>query len=182
MTPTLTTPRLILRPLEFADAPAAQALFPQWEIVRHLNSRVPWPFPADGVLAYYRDHALPAIDRGDEWHWSIRLQSNPGQLIGSIQLTLKGDANRGFWIGLPWQRRGYMTEACDAVTDFWFNTLRQPVLRVPKAAQNPASRRISEKQGMRLIRHEEHTFVSGRLPTDIWEITSEEWNARPRSS
>jgi hypothetical protein len=36
-----------------------------------------------------------------------------------------------------------MTEACDAVTDYWFDVLREPVLRVPKAA-NGASRRISE--------------------------------------
>ncbi len=38
-----------------------------------------------------------------------------------------------------------MTEACEAVTDFWFNTLKFPVLRAPKAAANTASRRISEK-------------------------------------
>ena len=29
--PTLTTPRLILRPLELSDAPAIQAIFPQWQ-------------------------------------------------------------------------------------------------------------------------------------------------------
>ena len=36
-----------------------------------------------------------------------------------------------------------MTEAADAVTDYWFNTLKFPVLRVPKAAANIASRRVS---------------------------------------
>ena len=41
MTPTLETPRLILRPLELADASQAQVLFPQWEIVRNLNRAVP---------------------------------------------------------------------------------------------------------------------------------------------
>jgi RimJ/RimL family protein N-acetyltransferase len=71
-----------------------------------------------------------------------------------------------------------MTEACEAVTDFWFNTLRFPALRAPKAAANTASRRISEKSGMRLVAREEHEYVSGRLPTEIWEITAEEWNAR----
>jgi len=28
---------------------------------------------------------------------------------------------------------------------------------------------------------EEHEFVSGRLPAEIWEITAEEWNGRCRS-
>lgn len=39
--PCLATPRLLLRPLALTDAPAIQALFPRWEIVRHLASRVP---------------------------------------------------------------------------------------------------------------------------------------------
>ncbi len=73
-----------------------------------------------------------------------------------------------------------MTEAADAVTDYWFNTLKFPVLRVPKAVANVASRRISEKAGMRVIEIEERDFVSGRLPAEIWEITAEEWNARRR--
>jgi [ribosomal protein S5]-alanine N-acetyltransferase len=37
MIPTLETARLILRPLELADADQAQVLFPQWDIVRYLR-------------------------------------------------------------------------------------------------------------------------------------------------
>ena len=73
-----------------------------------------------------------------------------------------------------------MTEACNAVTDFWFDTLHFPVLRAPKAVANVASRRISEKQGMRLVSTEDRDYVSGRLPSEIWEITAEEWRARKR--
>ena len=73
-----------------------------------------------------------------------------------------------------------MTEACEAVTDFWFNTLGFPVLRAPKAVGNAASRRISEKQGMRLVAVEDRDYVSGRLPSEIWEITAQEWRARKR--
>lgn len=68
-----------------------------------------------------------------------------------------------------------MTEACDAVTDYWFEVLKFPVLRVPKAIANAGSRRISEKQGMRVIGTEDRDYVSGRLPSEIWEITAEEW-------
>src|ERR1700704_2451085 len=81
MTPTLETPRLILRPLELADAEQAQALFPQWEIVRYLRKIVPWPYPADGCYMYYRDVALPAVAHGDEWAWTLRLKSNPEHRI-----------------------------------------------------------------------------------------------------
>lgn len=178
MIPTLTTPRLLLRPLELADAAQAQRLFPHWEIVRYMKARVPWPYPPDGALAFYRDVALPAMARGEAWHWSLRLREAPDQLVGSINLRLGEHENRGFWIGVPWQRRGLATEACAAVNDFWFDVLGLPVLRVGKAAANEPSRRISRREGMRLVGTEERDFVSGRLPAEEWELTAEAWRAR----
>jgi len=180
MTPGLETTRLWLCPLALADAAATQELFPHWEIVQFLSTRVPWPYPVDGALSYYRDVALPAIDRGDEWHWTLRLKSVPSQVIGSISL-MRGEAeNRGFWLGLPWQGRGLMTEASEAVTDYWFDVLGFAVLRVPKAAANQSSRRISEKNGMRVVERIERDCVSGRVQCEVWEITAEEWHRRIR--
>jgi RimJ/RimL family protein N-acetyltransferase len=178
MIPTLETPRLLLRPLELADAEQAQILFPHWEIVRYLDKIVPWPYPPDGAYTWYRDFALPAMERGEEWSWTIRLKSSPASLIGCISLKSKENNNRGFWLGLPWQGQGFMTEACEVVTDYWFDVLKFPVLRVPKAAVNAASRRISEKSGMRIFATEEREYVSGRFQSEIWEITAEEWHAR----
>ncbi len=99
-------------------------------------------------------------------------------MIGSISLRNVENHNRGFWIGLPWQGRGLMTEACEAVTDYWFDVLKFPVLRAPKAVVNTASRRISEKTGMRIIATEEREYVSGLLAQELWEITAEEWRTR----
>jgi len=175
VTPPLETPRLWLRPLQLADAEQAQLLFPQWEVVRYLANQVPWPFPPDGVYTYYREVALPAVDRGDAWHWTLRLKTRPDRLIGAIALMKGEEINRGFWLGAPWHGQGLMTEACEAVTGFWFEALGFPLLRVPKAAVNTASRRISEKQGMRIVATEEREYVSGRLLTEVWEITAEEW-------
>jgi [ribosomal protein S5]-alanine N-acetyltransferase len=180
MTPPLETPRLLLRPLDIGDAEQIQVLFPHWEIVRYLATQVPWPYPVDGALHFIRDIALRAVERGEAWHWTLRLKSAPNQITGSIDLRKKENDNRGFWLGLPWQGQGLMTEACEAVTDFWFNTLNFPVLRAPKAVGNAASRRISEKQGMRLVATEDRDYVSGRLPSEIWEITAAEWRARKR--
>jgi [ribosomal protein S5]-alanine N-acetyltransferase len=178
MIPILDTERLILRPLVLKDAAAAQELFPKWEIVRYLNDKIPWPYPDDGALSFYRDVALPAMERGESWTWAIRLKGGPGHMIGSIGLMKSDQDHRGFWLGLPWQRQGLMTEACRVVTEFWFNTLQFPVLRVPKAVDNLASRRISEKEGMRIVAIEDRDYVSGRWPTEIWELTREQWNAR----
>ncbi len=182
MTPTLETARLFLHPIELADAPQIQAIFPHWEIVKYLANVIPWPYPPNGATHYIRNIALPAIDRGDEWIWTIRRKEDPSAIIGSISLRKKEDENRGFWIAPEWQSRGLMTEACDAVTDYWFDTLQFPVLRSPKAIANEGSRRISEKQGMRIVATEDRDYVSGRLPSEVWEITDEEWRARKRSN
>jgi RimJ/RimL family protein N-acetyltransferase len=184
VTPPLETARLLLRPLELADATQIQAIFPQWEVVRYLSASVPWPYPPDGALTYCRDHALPAMARGEEWLWTLRLKTDPARLIGAIALFTTADNNRGFWIEPRWQRRGLMTEACEVVTDYWFTVLKFPRLRVPKAVANTGSRRISEKQGMRLVATEERAYVCGRVPAELWEITAEEWNGRqqPTSS
>jgi RimJ/RimL family protein N-acetyltransferase len=178
MTPELQTKRLVLKPLELGDASQTQLLFPHWEIVRYLRNVVPWPYPPDGAHRFYEDVALPAIQRGDEWIWTLRFKTAPDRVIGSISLAKGETDNRGFWLGLPWQNQGLMTEATEAVTDYWFNVLNFKVLRVPKAIANAASRRISEKHGMRVIATEEREYVSGKFLSEIWEITAEEWNSR----
>jgi ribosomal-protein-alanine N-acetyltransferase len=176
--PALTTDRLILRPLELADAAPIQKRFPRWEIVRFLVAEIPWPYPADGAERFVREIALPAMQAGREWHWSIRPTKSTDQLIGVISLRDEPDNNRGFWIDPDWQRQGLASEASAAVTGFWFETLGRSVLRVPKAATNTPSRRISERTGMRLVRTEEGHYVSGRQLTEIWEITRGDWCAR----
>ena len=175
MIPGLETDRLLLCALELADSEQVQQIFPRWEIVRYLASVVPWPYPSDGALTYYRDVALPAMARGEQWHWTLRPRAEPQRIIGQVSLMIGENNNRGFWLSLPWQGRGIMSEAVEVVTDYWFNSLGFSLLRAPKAVPNLASRRISEKNGMRIVAVEERDYVAGRYPTEIWEITAEEW-------
>jgi len=129
----------------------------------------------DGAFIYYRDVALPSIVRGEEWHWTLRLKESPAQIIGAISLNKGEKINRGFWLGEPWQGHGLMTEAVRAVNDYWFDVLGFSVLRAPKAVSNTASRRVSEKTAMRLVATTDGDYVSGRLETEIWELTAEAW-------
>jgi len=181
MTPELETERLFLKPLSLVDAEHIQRLFPRWEIVRYLNAAIPWPYPADGAWTFI-ERVLPEVERGESYFWTLRPKTAPLRLIGVISLFLKKEENRGFWMDPEWQGKGLMMEACEAVTAFWFDVLRQPVLRAPKALANEASRRISVKQGMRIVSREEREYVIGRLPSEIWEITAEEWRGRQRMS
>lgn len=176
--PTFTTARLQLTPLQLSDAAAIQQLFPQWEVVRYLDSRVPWPYPDDGALTYVRDLALPAMARGEEWHWMIRLVQNPLQCIGSVSLHDTPGNHRGFWLAPQWQGKGYMREVCEVINRFWFDTLNRPTLQVPKAVSNLASRRISLREGMHLLHVQPGNFVSGPMPQETWELTQDEWRKR----
>ena len=174
----LMTSRLILRPLEMTDAAAVQAGFPRWEIVRYLDAVVPWPYPPDGASTYIGQLCLPGMRRGEEWHWSLRRRADPEQLIGVISLRRKPGDNRGFWLDPVWQGQGLMAEACEAVTDFWFGELHQPLLQVVKAVANGRSRRMSVRTGMRVIETFEYDFVCGRMQAELWEMTRAEWLER----
>lgn len=161
--------------MELADHRAIQRKFPNWEVVKLLAAGVPWPCPADGALSYIRDVTLPAVERGEEWAWTIRRKAEPDELIGAVSLFAKDGENRGYWLHPDWQGQGLMLEACKTTSAFWFEQLRRSVPREYKAVENEGSRHLSERQHMRLIWRGERNFVAGRLPAETWELTADEW-------
>ncbi|CDG87858.1 conserved hypothetical protein [Xenorhabdus bovienii str. puntauvense] len=172
----LETERLLLRKLAYDDAPQIQQKFPYWEVVKYLDSNaVPWPYPDNGAEYFVNHIAMPEIQTGKAWIWSIRMKNNPDKLIGMIGLYDKPDNNRGFWLSPEYHGRGLMREASERVTDYWFNELDRTVLRTLKACINENSRKISLIQGMRLISTNKKQYVSGRYDSEMWEITKDEW-------
>jgi [ribosomal protein S5]-alanine N-acetyltransferase len=101
MTPTIQTPRLLLRPLALSDAPAIQRHFNNWNIIQHLASVVPWPYPDDGAESFVRLQ-LEKIAAGEElYHWVLALRPGDGEAIGNIHFRPGADSqkgNRGFWL------------------------------------------------------------------------------------
>jgi [ribosomal protein S5]-alanine N-acetyltransferase len=183
-TPVLQTRRLVLRPLVPADAPVLQRRFPRWEIVRYLNARIPWPYPADGAEQFIA-LCQEEMARGEKHHWSIRLQDGPDELIGCINLWPddgKSRDMRGFWLDPEFQGRGLMTEAADRVTDYAFRELGWPHLWVSNAEPNRASARIKEKQGAQLVGFEPFRSVEGEGRRMVWRIDREAWLARSQAS
>ncbi len=63
-----------------------------------MNGTIPWPYPPNGALQFLTEVALPAMDAGIAWHWSIRPHEQPNHLIGVITLQDNDDDNRGFWL------------------------------------------------------------------------------------
>ncbi len=80
--PTLTTERLILRPLIAEDAVQIQQHYPRWEIVRYMVASVPRPYPENGAENYVNNVALPDMAKGIAWFWTIRRREAPDELDG----------------------------------------------------------------------------------------------------
>lgn len=177
--PTLETERLILRPLVPEDHIWAQKLFPQFAIVKYLNPHVPWPYPDDGMQTFYKDIVIPRTARGELLFWVIVDKSN-NTPMGAIEIR-PGEAheNRGFWLGLPFHGKGFMSEAVIAVTDYAFDVLGLEKMILGNARDNAASGNIKIKSGATLLREEESAFAGGTFIKQVWEQTPENWRNSP---
>lgn len=143
----LTTARLALRPPTLDDAPAIQAAFGRWEIIRWIRTHVPWPYPDDGAETFLRDTLLPSIAAGTNLPFIVCLK---GAVIGMITFKKEADAHRyeaGFWLAQSHWGKGYATEALIAAC-------QEVRRRHPEAdiygtcdPENHASARVQEKAG-----------------------------------
>jgi RimJ/RimL family protein N-acetyltransferase len=178
--PTLNTSRLRLVPLAMEHARDIQTFIDDWDVVRWLQ-HVPWPYPPDGAESFIgKCLASPA---GTNAVWSIQPQDNPGQTMGLIHYWLQSEKQlwtRGFWLGLPFQKKGFMTEAVTAANDWVFaNGLER--IEIRNLVDNAASQKIKLKTGTVWLREE---TCHGAL-VDVWELSSDQWQrfrGRPKAS
>jgi len=165
--------------LESGDAPAIQEHFPHWNIIKNLSSGVPWPYPEDRAIKHITEVCLPGMEKGTVMAWAICERDNPEQLIGVMDYfpNDRGDlGNRGFWLAIPYQGRGYMTEATHAVQDYLFIELGIAQLILANSVDNKASSMIKRKSGATLLRIASNSqHHSGITESEIWRLTREDW-------
>lgn len=175
---TLRTKRLILKELTLDHEKDYTEGFVDYEVIRHFTSRIPWPYPENGVRDYMLNEILP--NQGQtRWQWGIFLKENPEKLIGSISLQVSEVDNRGFWLARQYWGQGYMTEAAEAVNRFAFEDLGFEILRFTNARGNIGSRRIKEKTGARLVKSIpiEEALDPQYTEAEHWEFTRKEWES-----
>ncbi len=161
-----------------------QKHFDNWEIIKHLDTVVPWPYPSDGAITFIQNELLPAIEAGNSHVWVLTLEGGDGQAIGMVHVRHKDtvrQGNRGFWIAEGHQGQGLMTEAVHAVNDFIFNVLELKKITVFNASSNKASRRVKEKTGAIFVGTQKDAHHSGDTETEIWEMTKESWIAAKKA-
>ena len=149
--PTLTTERLLLRPFVLADAPDAQRLAGDKQIAS--TTTLPHPYE-DGMAEEWIGTHQELFEKGELANFAIVLATfapntfAPNALIGAIGLHISQQHERaelGYWIGVPYWKQGYCTEAARAVLRYGFETRGLNRIGARHLARNPASGRVIEK-------------------------------------
>lgn len=170
----IVTERLLLRPFVLDDAPAVQRLASAYEIAEN-TLLIPHPYPEGAAAAWISKQPTSP----DNHTFAITLRDG-GDVIGAIGLRAEPDHGRGeigYWIGLPYWNRGYVTEAARAVIGFGFESLGLHRIWAMHFTRNPASGRIMQKVGMkyegRLREHEKKWDVF--VDCEVYGILDSEW-------
>ncbi|MEL7562936.1 GNAT family protein [Dehalogenimonas sp. 4OHTPN] len=167
-----------LRPMTAADADAA------WDLVhdnREILKWLLWDGPTDKTefARRYAEDFPEEMRQGRGYRFAIEPLAGP-EFAGSISVKLPyypNSADLGYWLGIPFWNRGYMTEAIGLACYFAFTCLDCVRVSSTVFADNMASRRALEKNGF---------IVDGQLRRDVfkygqWQDTyfmtllSEEW-------
>ena len=152
----LRTPRLTLRPLRAADAPALHRLVNDWEVAKTL-ARVPFPYP--------RDLAITGEEAGAE------------MLIGCVGLTREGgEAELGYWVGRRFWGHGVATEAAGRLARWGLANLDIARLRASALLDNDRSAAVLRHIGFRAVGEGTQEFLSrgGRMPVRLFTAGRED--------
>lgn len=144
--PVIQTERLILSQLEEKDIPFIVELL-QHRIFSDLTSNIPYPYEENDARSWVK-MSKEAFENNTGYTFAIRNKED--QIIGAIGLHDREDdkAELGYWIGIPYWNKGYVTEVAKAIIDFGFDELKLNKIFATHFPHNPASGRIMEKVGM----------------------------------
>jgi [ribosomal protein S5]-alanine N-acetyltransferase len=150
--PPIAGDTVLLRTPQMAD-------FVAWTALREASREflTPWEptWPTDDLTrtAFRQRMRRYAEDqRTDQAYPFFVFRKNDNVLVGglvlaSIRRGVAQAASLGYWIGLPYARHGYMTEALRALIPAAFDVLRLHRLEAACIPTNAASIRLLEKTG-----------------------------------
>ncbi len=177
---TLTTGRLLLRPLRDEDGPRLAELANDRQVA---EGTLALPFPYTRLHAeHFIRHEREERVKASFFACAIERRED-GQLIGVIGLTFQADHRRaelGYWLGVPYWNQGYVTEAGRAMLDYGFGVLGLNRVFASHYTSNPASGRVMQKLGMHQEGVLRQHLVRFDIPRDVvvYGLLRSEWAAR----
>ncbi len=183
--PTLETARLMLRPFTQNDASTVARLAGRREIADTTIS-IPHPYSEPQARDWITRH-IEGRSQGKAVVFAVVTETDR-QLVGAVGLRgidqEHGQAEMWVWIGVECWRRGYATEATQALLQYGFETLRLNRIYAHHMLRNPASGRVLQKIGMKKegILRERVRKWGVCEDVAILSIIRKEWPGRERSS
>ncbi|WP_157236473.1 GNAT family N-acetyltransferase [Wenxinia marina] len=162
--PTLTTARLVLRPLQRGDADALATALDDWDVIRWLSGP-PYPYRLADARQFIAD-----VRAGGAGVWAITLAD--GGFLGTVGLGVEF----GYWLRRGAWGRGYATEATTALLDHHFAGGGAAV-EAGIHPDNARSRHLLEKLGFVADGHSVTYFPARRADIErpMFRLTPEAW-------
>jgi RimJ/RimL family protein N-acetyltransferase len=138
----LETQRLVLRAPQLVDAKAVAALANDRRIAEN-TARIPHPYRMSDAESW-----IVGAHADVEGETYLITLAN-GTVIGGCGFDMRdGPATEiGYWLGVKYWGKGYVTEAVRALIDHAFTNLEHKALQSSVRVTNPTSRRVLEKCG-----------------------------------
>ena len=171
--PVLVTERLVLREPRESDIPALVMLADNRHVAQML-ARMPHPYGEAEARAFIAMTRLrqPGVS------YALTL-AGTGTFIGCAGLNAKERGlELGYWIGEPYWKRGYATEAAHALVDLAFRATGISVLHASARVINPASRRVIHKCGFQYAgQGMMNSIVAGQVPVERYRLDRKTWES-----
>ena len=171
--PVLSTRRLILRAPRDSDIPALVQLADNLHVAQML-ARMPHPYGEAEARAFIAmsGQKQPGVS------YALTL-AGTGTFIGGAGINVKDRGlELGDWIGEPYWKRGYATEAAHALVDLAFRSTGIQVLHVSARVINPASRRVIHKCGFQYAgQGMMNSLVAGQVPIERYRLDRKTWES-----
>lgn len=153
----IRTARLVLRPLEPADAADVTRLVNDYSVAGNL-SRVPFPY-RDGLALEWIAATRAQIEAGTGCHLAI---TRDGALVGCVGLTLRqnGPAELGYWVGRKFWRQGIAREAAVALCEWGERVLALAEYEASALTDNEASHAVLRAIGFEAAGQGAEPFLS----------------------
>ena len=143
----LESQRLLLRPPEPGDAPTIALLMNDWDVVKNL-SRSPFPYSEDDANVFI-GRQEEGRAKATDFAFAVTRKSDSA-FIGMCGVHLREKGYEiGYWLGRPYWKQGYATEAAGEVLAFTFRNLRADTIEAGWFHDNPASGHVLRKLGFR---------------------------------
>lgn len=146
----LETDRLLVRETTVQDVDNLYEIYAEPSMTRYMEGL--FEDPAD-EKRYMKDYIEKVYSLMGFGVWSL-VSKEDGKLIGRAGFSIRGgfdEPELGFFIGVPWQRKGFATEACEAIMEYGRQVLMFDKVQTLVKKENEVSIHLCKKLGFKVV-------------------------------